>query len=115
MFRTAIYFLMETLLVGILIYLVTLPILLNANISTDFRVYRFFGFIGFSCPPTFPIYFNLAYSFALIRLKTKNILGTEPQKTIQAALLSTLCFDKTGTLTSNSLQIQNLFYLSSKS
>jgi len=58
------------------VYLVTLPILLAANITPAFRVYRFLDFIGFSFPPTFPIYFNLSYSFALYRLRKKGIFGT---------------------------------------
>lgn len=99
MFKTAIYFLLETLFVGIIVYLVTLPILLKANLIPAFRVYRFLDFIGFSFPPTFPIYFNLAYSFSIYRLRKKDIFGTEPHKTIESAFLKTLCFDKTGTLT----------------
>lgn len=75
-FRNTIYFLGQTLIVGILIYIVTLPILLKANITQEFRIYRFFDFIGFSCPPTIPVYFNIAYSLALYRLKKKNVFGT---------------------------------------
>jgi cation-transporting ATPase 13A3/4/5 len=76
MFKNAIYFLLESLAVGIIVYLVTLPILLAANITAEFRIYRFFDFIGFSFPPAIPIYFNVSYSFALYRLRKKEIYGT---------------------------------------
>lgn len=76
MFRNAIFFFLESLAVGIVVYLVTLPILLAANITPEFRIYRFFDFIGFSFPPAFPIYFNVAYSFALYRLRKRDIYGT---------------------------------------
>jgi len=59
----------------------------------------FFLYITFCYPPAFPIYFNLAYSYSLARLKFKNIHGTEPEKTIQSTNLQIMCFDKTGTLT----------------
>jgi cation-transporting ATPase 13A2 len=75
-FMSAIYFLTETFIVGIILYLGTLPILFHAKITKLFRVFRFLDFLGWSFPPTFPIYFNLAYSFALARLRIKGINGT---------------------------------------
>ena len=38
--------------------------------------FRFIDFFGWAFPPTFPIYFNLAYSFSLGRLRMKSIFGT---------------------------------------
>lgn len=75
-FMSAIYFLVETFIVGTILYLATLPILLSAKVIDLFRGFRFLDFLGWSFPPTFPIYFNLAYSFALARLRIKGISGT---------------------------------------
>jgi hypothetical protein len=73
---TAIYFLAETFIIAIIIFLATLPVLLSANITTLSRVFNFLNYIGWSFPPTLPIYFNSAYSFSLARLGVKGINGT---------------------------------------
>jgi cation-transporting ATPase 13A2 len=83
------------------LFIVTLPVMMNITIPKVFIGYRFLDFLAWSFPPTFPIYFNLAYSFSLVRLRRKGIVGTEPEKTVDAAKLKTMCFDKTGTLTQN--------------
>jgi magnesium-transporting ATPase (P-type) len=78
-FKTFIYFLTETYLVGgIAIYFATLKFYIDAEIETAMIVLLFFLYITFCYPPAFPIYFNLAYSYSLARLKFKNIHGTEP-------------------------------------
>jgi cation-transporting ATPase 13A3/4/5 len=73
-----------------------------------FVVFRFLDILAWSFPPTFPIYFNLAYSFSLVRLKWKGIFGTEPEKTTEAAQVKTFCFDKTGTLTQNEIEVYEI-------
>lgn len=77
-FITAVYFLVETCIVGIILYLATLGLMLRIPVPNDFIVYRFLDFLAWSFPPTFPIYFNLAYSLSLARMRKKNIIGTEP-------------------------------------
>lgn len=72
---------------------------------------NFLLLITFCFSPSFPIYFNLVYSFCLMRLKWKNILGTEPEKTIEAAHLQTMCFDKTGTLTEDKVEVTKVLKL----
>lgn len=76
---------------------------------------RFVDFLGFSFPPTFPIFFNVAYSFALARLKHNNVLCTEPEKTVESCNLKTLCFDKTGTLTENKVEVKQVLKFQDKS
>ena len=73
--------------------------LISNNIASHLVFLRFFDMVGWVIPPTFPIYFNLCYSFALYRLRRQQIFGTEPTKTITAGKVKTVCFDKTGTLT----------------
>jgi len=48
------------------------------NVISLFIGYRFLDVLGWAFPPAFPIYFNLAFSYSLIRLKLVKIYGTEP-------------------------------------
>lgn len=104
-FRHGLYFLLELLFYGFVVYFATLPMLIAHKIAPKLIVLRFFDMVGWIIPPTFPIYFNLCYSFALYRLKKEDIYGTEPLKTITAGKVKTVCFDKTGTLTENHMKL----------
>jgi cation-transporting ATPase 13A3/4/5 len=66
-------------------------------------VFRFFDFITYTVPAVFPIVFNLAYSFCLVRLSKENIIGTQAEKTVESSRMKIICFDKTGTLTMNKM------------
>lgn len=72
-------------------------------------VFRLLDFVSMACPPPYPIYFNLAYSFCLVRLHRSHILGTDCQQTVEGSRLKTLCFDKTGTLTHPEMVISGIF------
>lgn len=61
-----------------IIYFATIAYTKNKNISDLIVGFRFIDFLGWSFPPTFPIYFNVAYSFAIVRLKSSGILCIEP-------------------------------------
>jgi cation-transporting ATPase 13A3/4/5 len=98
---SGVYFLAETCVVGLIIYASTINMMISNGIIPAFIVFRFLDVLGWTFPPTFPIYFNLSYSFSLIRLKWRGIFGTEPEKTVEGANVKTFCFDKTGTLTQN--------------
>ena len=50
----------------------------NNNLDTIIIVLNFLLIITFSFPPGCPIYFNLIYSFSLLRMKFQGILGTYP-------------------------------------
>jgi hypothetical protein len=77
LFKKLIYFMTEVLIVTVVVYLLTLGHLLSTNIETSMVIFRFFDFISNAFPPPYPIYFNLAYSFCLVRLQREDILGTE--------------------------------------
>ena len=94
-------FLFETFIVGELIFAGTVNMMIKNGIITSFIIFRFLDILAWSFPPGFPIYFNISYSFSLVRLKWKNIFGTEPEKVVEGADVKTFCFDKTGTLTKN--------------
>ena len=68
-----------------------------------------FDFITYSFPAPFPIFFNLAYSFCLVRLSRQDIIGTQADKTVEGSRLKTLCFDKTGTLTLNRMEMVRVY------
>jgi|JI7StandDraft_1071085.scaffolds.fasta_scaffold522508_1 magnesium-transporting ATPase (P-type) len=53
------------------LYGATLPIRLNANIDKAIVVLRILDYLVSSVPPAFPIYFTIAYSWSLYRLKKR--------------------------------------------
>lgn len=73
-------------------------------------IFRFLDYITYCFPAPFPIYFNLAYSFCLVRLHRDGILGTEAEKTVASGRMRTLCFDKTGTLTDSHMRLSHVFH-----
>ena len=83
------------------IYFATLPLLLSKDVSKVLIGFRIIDYLSYTFPNTFPIYFYGSYAAALVRMKVKGIIGTEPEKTVEAANLRIMCFDKTGTLTEN--------------
>lgn len=97
------FFLLESFIIGMALYGATLPIRLAADIDMAIVVLRVLDYLVSSVPPAFPVYFTIAYSWALYRLKSKEVFSTMPEKTVEANRLKTACFDKTGTLTENSL------------
>lgn len=107
-FMSAVYFLFETCICGIILYAATVNMMVVNGVVPTFVVFRFLDILAWSFPPTFPIYFNLAYSFSLVRLKWKGIFGTEPEKSTEAASIKTFCFDKTGTLTENEIEVYEI-------
>ena len=100
-FTKLIIFQVEVLLVSTIIYLATLPQILSLDVDSIYVAVRYLDFVTYAFPAPFPIFFNLAYSFCLVRLNRKSILGTQAEKTVEGSRLKTLCFDKTGTLTLN--------------
>lgn len=82
-----------------MIILGSLRSFLSYEIDRIFLLFRVLNFITYSVNASFPIYFNLAYSFCLIRLSKENIIGTQAEKTVESSRMKTVCFDKTGTLT----------------
>ncbi len=56
------------MIVSFIIYFLSLPQLLTLEIDPIMVVFRFTDFVTYSFPAPFPIFFNLAYSFCLVRL-----------------------------------------------
>lgn len=108
LFRKALLFLLEAFIIASIIYFATLPLFLRRDIDKIIVGFRFIDFLGWSFPPTFPIYFNLAYTFAIARLSRNGISGTDPEKTVEGADIKIMCFDKTGTLTENLVEVNRV-------
>mgnify|MGYP000850319561 CR=1 FL=1 len=70
-FMKMFWFLLESFIIGMALYCATLPIRLNANIDKAIVVLRILDYLVSSVPPAFPIYFTIAYSWSLYRLKKK--------------------------------------------
>jgi magnesium-transporting ATPase (P-type) len=71
-FTTCMYFLVFNYLVGIIVYLATLPVRIsNGNLDPIIIFLDFLLVVTFCMPPSSPIYFNLVYSACLVRLKWK--------------------------------------------
>lgn len=65
------WFLLESFIIGMILYCTTLPIRLHANIDKAIVALRVLDYLVCSVSPAFPIYFTLAYSWSLYRLKKK--------------------------------------------
>lgn len=89
----------EAFIVAMILYFATIAYHKDKNVSNLIVGFRFIDFLGWAFPPTFPIFFNAAYSYTLVRLKNNGILCTEPEKTVDSSDMKIMCFDKTGTLT----------------
>ena len=92
-----------------IVYAATIGLLLSIQIETIMVVFRFLDYITYAFPAPFPIYFNLVYSFCLVRLNRDGIIGTEIEKTVASGRMKTLCFDKTGTLTQAKMEVKQVF------
>ena len=83
--------------------------MLSKDITPLFVGFRFIDFIGWTFPPGLPIFFNVVYSWSLLKLLYLGVMGTEPKKTVTSAELSTMFFDKTGTLTETKVEVNTVY------
>lgn len=72
-----VYFMLEILLVSMLLYAAMVTQMTGKNIESIMIIFKFLEFITYSLSAVLPIFFNLAYSFCLIRLRQKGINGTQ--------------------------------------
>ena len=67
---------------SLVLYAGTFAEMLGLNIEKILIFFRFLDFITYAFPAALPIFFNLTYSFCLVRLRRDGIYGTECEKTI---------------------------------
>lgn len=71
-----IYFLAEVMIISFILYGATVYQMFNLDIEKIMIFFRFLDFITYSFPAPLPIFFNLTYSFCLVRLHRDGIYGT---------------------------------------
>jgi len=81
-FKQAIIFLIFSGIVSIILFFATINIKLSANIDRPLVWMGILNFILSAVPPAFPIYFTMAYSWSVYRLRSHKILTTMPEKTV---------------------------------
>eukprot|EP00826_Nyctotherus_ovalis_P018309 TRINITY_DN15468_c0_g1_i13.p1 TRINITY_DN15468_c0_g1~~TRINITY_DN15468_c0_g1_i13.p1 ORF type:complete len:957 (-),score=308.46 TRINITY_DN15468_c0_g1_i13:525-3395(-) len=75
------------------------------NISTGRFIKKCLDLITITVPPSLPAAMTIGTSFALARLKKRQIFCISPPKVNMAGKISVFCFDKTGTLTEEGLSV----------
>jgi cation-transporting ATPase 13A3/4/5 len=78
MFTRGLLFLGEVFIIAMILYFSTIAFAKSRNLSSQMIGMRFIDFLGWSFPPTLPIFFNLAYSFSVVRLKRNDVLCIDP-------------------------------------
>ena len=103
--KTGFWFMLEILVLCCIVFSAMIPVMIYKKLQTRLIVMRFLDMVGWAVPPTFPIFFNICYSFTLYRLKKDKIFATDPTKTCTAGKVKSVFFDKTGTLTLNTIEM----------
>lgn len=82
---------------------------LHRMISLDYKplilFYRFFDALTWIIPPALPIFISMCMTYSLVRLRELGVFGIDPQKSLIAGKVNTVCFDKTGTLTTIGIDV----------
>lgn len=78
---------------------------IKLGLSTRIMILRALDIITIVVPPALPATLTIGTTFAINRLKKKNIFCIAPTRVNVGGKLDVLCFDKTGTLTEDGLDI----------
>jgi len=78
----------------LIVFLIRIEKMMDFNSPVALYWYRLFDTITWIIPPFLPIFESLSLTFSLMRLRLKNIMGVEPQKTLLAGKVTHMCFDK---------------------
>jgi magnesium-transporting ATPase (P-type) len=70
-----------------------------------FIVVRALDLVTIVVPPALPATLTIGTSFALSRLRKKNIFCISPNRVSVSGTVDVMCFDKTGTLTEEGLDV----------
>ncbi|ODV58141.1 putative acid anhydride hydrolase ASCRUDRAFT_22644, partial [Ascoidea rubescens DSM 1968] len=87
---------------------------IKMDIDTKTIWLRALDIITIVVPPALPATLTIGTSFAINRLKNKNIFCISPSKVNVAGKIDVFCFDKTGTLTEDGLDILGIHSTSIK-
>ena len=89
-------------------FTVSLVNFIRLKLEWHLIVIRALDLITIVVPPALPATLTIGTSFALARLKSKQIFCISPQRVNVGGKLNLMCFDKTGTLTEEGLDIQGV-------
>ncbi|KAL2753925.1 hypothetical protein ACRALDRAFT_2108060 [Sodiomyces alcalophilus JCM 7366] len=92
-------------MVAILGFVVSLVNFIRLDLAWHLIVVRALDVITIAVPPALPATLSIGTSFALSRLKKKQIFCISPQRVNVGGKIDIMCFDKTGTLTEEGLDI----------
>lgn len=104
-FKQAIKFMVIYLFICLLLYCEMLYTMIKYNLSIRLYLLRLADTFISAVPPALNVYFQFPINFSIIRLKSKGVLGLQPQKMTDAGNIRICCFDKTGTLTENCMDV----------
>lgn len=77
----------------------------SQDVPTVALVKKCLDLVTITVPPALPACLSIGSSFALSRLRNKDIFCISPQKVNVAGRVNVVCFDKTGTLTDEGLSV----------
>ena len=85
----------------------TLPTIIG-KVSAGAIALRILDLVTITVPPSLPAALTVGVSFALSRLRKKNIFCISPPRTVVAGRIDTVCFDKTGTITFDEMDLKGV-------
>ena len=89
-------------------FIVSLVNFIRLGLAPHLIIVRALDLITIVVPPALPATLTIGMSFALSRLKTRQIFCISPQRINVGGRLDVICFDKTGTLTEDGLDVLGL-------
>ncbi|KAH6698709.1 ATPase [Verticillium dahliae] len=92
-------------MVAMLGFVVSLINFIRLDLAWHLIIVRALDVITIAVPPALPATLSIGTSFALARLKKKQIYCISPQRVNVGGKIDIMCFDKTGTLTEDGLDI----------
>ncbi|KAM0324203.1 hypothetical protein ACHAQA_008397 [Verticillium albo-atrum] len=92
-------------MVAMLGFVVSLVNFIRLDLAWHLIIVRALDVITIAVPPALPATLSIGTSFALARLKKKQIFCISPQRVNVGGKVDIMCFDKTGTLTEDGLDI----------
>ncbi|ORY01301.1 putative Ca2+ pump [Basidiobolus meristosporus CBS 931.73] len=91
--------------VAVIGFIASIANFVRLNIGVSLIIRRALDLITVVVPPALPATMSVGMSFAISRLRQKNIFCISPSRVNVCGKINMICFDKTGTLTEDGLDI----------
>lgn len=104
-FITGIKMALVLVFLATLSYICVLPLMFDKDVPTLLIILRFADSLTWLLPPALPIFYSICQTFAVYRLRNRDIISINSEKVVVAGGLEIMCFDKTGTLTINGMEV----------